>query len=145
MVETQDPWIAEYIRKARDNQVEAGVCIARDLPRAAISRAYYSLYQAANAWMKHKGYSGLEGDRENWHHEAVNRHWKNVVRDLRRAGVHEADDKDRRLYNRMYSYRVRVDYKAESDPTRQEAKQVVSTCEAAVGWLLDALRKEGYR
>lgn len=145
MIETLDPWIVEYIRKAKDNQDEAGVCIARDLPRAAISRAYYSLYQAANAWMKHQGYSGIEGDRDNWHHEAVNRQWKKIVRDLQRLGVSAADDRDSRLYNRMYSYRVRVDYKAESDPTRHEARLVVTACEAAVGWLLEGLGKEGYR
>lgn len=145
MVAEQGPWILEYIRKAKDNQDEAGICIERDLPRAAISRAYYSLYQAANAWMKHKGYSGLEGDRENWHHEAVNRQWKRIVRDLQRVGVSGLDAGDSRLYNRMYSYRVRVDYKAESDPTRNEAKLVVSSCETAVDCLVEALRKEGYR
>ena len=107
MAAEQSPWILEYIPKATDNQDEAGICIERDLPRAAISRAYYSLYQAANAWMKHN--SGLEGGRENWHHEAANRQWKSIVRDLRQVGVTGLGEGDSRPYNRMYSYRVRVD------------------------------------
>lgn len=144
-----DPWITWYVLKAKNNMDEAEAVVKAGHSRAGISRGYYALYQAANAWMRLHRYDGLGRGHENWHHEAVNVRWTAIVKQLRAMGInHEtgADrGSDRRLYNRIYRYRVRVDYKAEADPTLTEAANVVRTCRKAVDWLLEGLAREGYR
>lgn len=137
-------WIGRYKEKSLANLLEAERCLDAGLHRAAISRAYYSLYQATNAWMKHKGgYPEITSNRNNWRHEDVNDSWAKVLGELCELGIDPGYDADI-IYNTAQSFRVRVDYKTTAEPTAREASKVVDSCKQAVDWLSQALRKAGH-
>ena len=137
-------FIRVYQTKARENLREAKACLAGELPRAAISRAYYALYQAANAWIAHKGSaSSFDPDWPNSHHEDVEGRWRRILQEIHEDHGVESDFDGDRIYGNLKSLRVRVDYKPKSDPTMEDAKTAVSDAERTVGWLLAALKKAG--
>lgn len=137
-----NPWIQRYKEKA-----EANLAVAQSLDRehsTAINRAYYALYQAANAWMKLKGYAGSDRDRANWRHEEVSSNWDKILRQIENLNPGLIDHDGAVLYRKILEYRVLVDYKAAPPPSAKEAATIVSDAVRATGWVLAALRKEGY-
>jgi uncharacterized protein (UPF0332 family) len=137
-------FIQVYQTKARENLREAKDCFASGLGRAAISRAYYALYQVTNAWIAHKAAdAGFDPDWPNAHHEDVERRWRTILHEIHEDHRIENDFDGDRIYGRLKSLRVRVDYKPRLDPTMRDAETAVSDSERAVGWLLAALKKAG--
>lgn len=133
-----------YQAKARANLAEAAACLHHQLPRATISRSYYALYQAANAWLsKTDGATAFDAERPNRSHEEIEGRWRQVLGDIqRRAGIQPDFDGDK-IYTALKSMRVRVDYKSRLDPTMDDAADAVAQATRAVGWLLSALKKVG--
>ena len=137
------PWIKRYKEKAEANLAVAKKLRATEFS-AAINRAYYALYQAANAWMKLKGYAGSDRDRENWRHEEVSSNWEKILGQLEKLNPGLVDHDGPILYRKIMEFRVLVDYKAAPPPSAQEAEVIVEDAARATGWLLSVLRKEGY-
>lgn len=137
-------FIRTYQAKARENLSEAQACLVAELPRATISRAYYALYQAANAWIAHKGpATSFDPDWPNAHHEDVEGRWRRILHEIHEDHGIEPDFDGDTIYGRLKNLRVRVDYKPRIDPTMKDAETAVSYSERAVGWLLSALKKAG--
>jgi uncharacterized protein (UPF0332 family) len=137
-------FIKVYTAKAHANLLEAKSCLAGELPRAAISRAYYALYQAANAWIVHKGSAAsFDPDWPNAHHEDVEKRWRGILHDIHEDHGIESDFDGDKLYGKLKSLRVRVDYKPKSEPTMDDAETAVFDSDRTVGWLLAALKKAG--
>lgn len=138
-----NPWIQRYKEKA-----EANLSVAQSLCKSefstAINRAYYALYQAANAWMKLKGYAGSDRDRANWRHEEVSSNWDKILRQIENLNPGLIDHDGPVLYRKILEYRVLVDYKAAPPPSAKEAATIVGDAARATGWVFAALRKEGY-
>lgn len=137
-------FITTYQAKARANLAEATACLRSQLPRAAINRSYYALYQAANAWLVFSG-SGppFDPDHPNLSHEEVDGQWREILDAIHeRFGV-EADFDGDRIYGRLKNLRVWVDYKPRLDPTMKDAESAVSASIRAVSWLAAALEKGG--
>lgn len=139
-----DPWIAAYVAKARSNHNEALHCLEHGQFRAAISRAYYALYQAANALMKCLGYPPSSHGRQNWRHEEVSNKWPEILEQANNAPGVSVDYDGEDLYDKIQEYRVIVDYKATKEASEREARAIVDDTTRALGWLFGALRKEGY-
>ena len=137
-------FIETYQVKARANLAEAAACVRQQLPRAAISRAYYALYQAANAWLADADdATPFDEDRPNRGHEEIEARWRLMLDDVhRRAGIEPDFDGDK-IYMALKNLRVRVDYKTRLDPTMVDATGAVSDATRAVGWLLSAMTKVG--
>ena len=137
-------FIKVYQEKARENLREAKACLAGELPRAAISRAYYALYQAANAWIAHKGAAtSFDPDWPNAHHEDVEGRWRGILQEIHKDHGIEPDFDGDTIYGRLKNLRVRVDYKPRTDPTMKDAETAVLYSERTVGWLMAALKKAG--
>jgi uncharacterized protein (UPF0332 family) len=132
-------WIKKYIEKSKSCLQEAESCLASGLHRAAIARAYYSLYQASNAWMDFQGYHRTDSTRLNWHHNEVNKNWQKILEDL---GIDEfgADS----IYNAAQDFRVRIEYQVGPEPSPKDAAACVDDCKRAVSWPLAALKKGGH-
>lgn len=131
-------WIATYKAKSQNSLSEAEKCLDVGLHRAAIARAYYALYQAANAVMDMAGYDRNDVGRLNWHHNEVNKRWPAL---LEQMGVDDFDAED--IYNAAQDFRVRIEYQTGPEPNSSDARECVEDVKRAVGWLMGALKKGG--
>ncbi|MNS20085.1 hypothetical protein D3C72_518170 [compost metagenome] len=135
-----DPvWIAKYKLKAQNSLREAEKCLEVELHRAAIARAYYALYQAANAVMDMLGYARTDQGRLNWHHNEVNKNWPSL---LEAIGVDDFDAET--IYNAAQDFRVRIEYQTGPEPNSSDARDCVDDVKRATHWLLGALKKGGH-
>lgn len=136
-------FIELYQAKARANLAEAQVCLEMQQPRAAISRAYYALYQAASAWLAHTGGDeAFDPARPNGSHDEVEARWREILRELPALGI-VPDAEGETLYPILNSLRVRVDYKPRWDPNLNDACHAVAAADRAVPWLISALERAG--
>lgn len=137
-------FIATYQAKAHANLVEAAACLQHRLPRAAISRSYYALYQSANAWLvAFEVDRSFDADRPNRGHEEIEGRWRQILADVNaHAGIQPDFDGDK-IFTALKNFRVRVDYKTRHDPTMGDADGAVADATRAAGWLLSALKKVG--
>ncbi len=137
-------FIEMYQVKARANLSEASECLKSQQPRAAISRAYYALYQAANAWIAHSDNgAAFDPGRPNVGHDEVDDLWPGILEEIQlRSGI-ECDFDGERIFGTLKGLRVRVDYKSGPAPTMSDAESAVSASTRAVTWLLAALKKVG--
>lgn len=132
-------WIAKYIQKSKSSLNEAEICLKAGLHRAAIARVYYSIYQAANAWMELKGYPRTNGARRNWHHNEANKSWSQILAQLGNTDM-GADA----VYNSAQDFRVRVEYQVGPEPSPNDARKCVEACKFYVDLILAGLKKEGH-
>lgn len=136
-------FVRAYIEKARNSLAEAEICKANDAHRACVTRSYYALYHASNAWMKHRNFPGVPGGRPNWRHEDVSSNWTRVLEETSGHGVQWEFDAPS-LYNALQGMRVVVDYKARPAPKPRDAEDAFQSAKSAVDRILTVLKKEGY-
>lgn len=132
-----------YLAKSRANLQEAKSCLGQGFYRAAISRAYYALYQAANAWIEFRGYTPRRQDpyRDGWRHEDVAAVWVHILEELGKMGVLiDADAAE--IYDRVQWYRVMIDYKPRQEPSLQDAKKVVDDVDRGLGFLYKGFERK---
>lgn len=139
-------FIAAFKRKAATSLAEAKACLEAGSISAAVSRAYYGLYQAANAWMALRGYSrdDREAQRRNWRHETVAGQWRRILEEVEKVlGAGAVDFDGPAIYKAVQDVRIQSDYKTRV-VTKAEADLQIGDAERACNWLLSALGKEGH-
>ncbi|HEY9722613.1 MAG TPA: hypothetical protein V6D47_11385 [Oscillatoriaceae cyanobacterium] len=150
--EEKKRFIDAFTRKARRNLREAAAALivvengdallSEERYKSAATRAYYALYQAANAWMAYKGgYPNIEQRRNNWSHESVAESWGKILVEIHDDfGVESEYDGDR-LFMVLKTLRVKIDYGVSTAPSLQDVKIAVETSQRATGWILKALER----
>lgn len=133
-------FIQAYRGKAIENLREAQACVEAGQPRAAITRSYYAVYQAANAWVVQHA-DKFDPDWPNAKHDELEREWRRVLLQIDQKQGVKADVDGVFIYGTLKRMRVQVDYKTEGDPGIEQARKAVASATRAVGWLDRALGK----
>lgn len=112
-------FVEAYQRKARANLAEATFCLDALQPRAAISRAYYALYQAANAWLMYaSGGNAFDPERPNLSHDEIEDRWPGILDEIHvRLGIESDYDGDR-IFGMLKGLRVRSERRQVIWPSR---------------------------
>lgn len=139
-------FVAAYQVKARANLAEAQACLAAQQARAAISRAYYALYQMTNAWLLASNLDeGFDADKPNLSHKEVSTRWLALVRELPTSWKVPVDADAATIYATLMNLRVRVDYKLGPDPDAKDAHHALDAAQRALAWLEAAWAQKGAR
>lgn len=139
-------FISAFKRKAATSLEEARACLQTGSISAAVSRSYFGLYQAANAWMAWRGYDrdDREAKRRNWRHETVAGQWRKILEEIGKVlGPGVVDFDGPAIYKAVQDLRIQSDYKLR-EITKVEADSQFKDAERACNWLLAALEQEGY-
>lgn len=138
--------VEAYQRKARANLLEAKAAMGPEPEmrvHSVITRAYYAVYQAANAWMAlHGGYPDVPNPKkDNWSHEAVNEHWREILTDLHDDCCVDFPFGADNYYTILKSLRVSVDYGRRHEPSWRDASRAIDAAEQALQGLLQGIKR----